>query len=82
MIVRRTEPLDPLCERCLKLLKIELAVVAFEISRKDIIGFEASVGIISLCRQCADIVESDGGEIIGCNESGQPLDPTHSWYRT
>ena len=32
MILRRTEPFDPLCERCLKLQKIELAVVAFELA--------------------------------------------------
>jgi hypothetical protein len=80
MIVRRIERLDPLCERCLKLQKIELAVWAFELSREDNY-FEASVGVVSLCQQCASIVESDGGEILGCNESGQPLDPTHSWYR-
>jgi hypothetical protein len=71
MILRRTKPYDPLCERCLKLQKIELAVVAFELSR----------GTISLCQQCADIVESDGGEIRGCNLSGYPLDPFRPWYR-
>jgi hypothetical protein len=27
MILRKTEPYDPLCERCLKLQKITLAVV-------------------------------------------------------
>ena len=80
MIVRRTKPLDPLCERCLKLQKIEVAVVAFELSRKDTYFREAG-RIVSLCQQCADIVESDGGEIIGCNMSGLPLDPMHPWNR-
>jgi hypothetical protein len=40
-----------------------------------------SGGPIALCRQCADIVEEDGGVIKGCN-SGYPLDPTHACYRS
>jgi hypothetical protein len=39
-----------------------------------------SSGLIALCQECADIVEEDGGEIRGCNESGYPLDPTHPAY--
>ena len=34
MILRRTEPYEPLCERCLKLHKITLAEVAFELADK------------------------------------------------
>ena len=77
MIVRRFKPLDPLCERCLKLTKIECAVVAFELSCTYDYFREAA--IVSLCQQCADIVERDGGEIIGCNVHGLPLDPMHPW---
>lgn len=68
MILRRTKPTAPLCERCLKLSRIIPAVVAFEYSR----------GPVALCAKCADIVEQDGGEIRGCNERGYPLDPTRS----
>ena len=71
MILRRTKPTTPLCERCLKLSRIIPAVVAFEYSR----------GLVALCAECATIVEADGGEIKGCNASGYPLDPTHHCYR-
>jgi hypothetical protein len=54
----------------MKLLKLERAVVAFKFSR----------GAVSLCQQCAAIVERDGGEIKGCTLSGYPLDPNHPWY--
>jgi hypothetical protein len=37
---------------------------------------------IALCQACADIVEEDGGKILGCNERGYPLDPTHPTYRS
>jgi hypothetical protein len=90
MILRKTKPCDPLCERCLK-QKIELAVVAFELA-DDAQTLMAtgrlpnptlySRGLIALCQQCADIVEGDGGVIKGCNASGYPLDPTHWYYRT
>src|SRR5512143_3179760 len=53
MILLRTKPTAPLCERCLKLSRIIPAVVAFEYSR----------GPVALCAKCADIVEQDGGEI-------------------
>ena len=66
MISRKSKPDDPLCQRCLKLQKIECAVVAF--------GFELSFGAVSLCQRCADIVEHDGGEIKGCNLNGYPLE--------
>jgi hypothetical protein len=91
MILRRTQAYDPLCERCLKQQKIKLAVVAFELAPDAGTLADAgelpdptlySRGLISLCRPCAEIVEEDGGEIRGCNESGYPLDPTHSCYRT
>jgi TRAP-type uncharacterized transport system substrate-binding protein len=71
--------------------KVELAVVAFELADDAQTLADAgklpdptlySRGLISLCRQCADIVEADGGEIRGCNESGYPLDPAHPCYRT
>jgi hypothetical protein len=91
MILRRTEPYDPLCERCLKLTRVTLAVVAFELA-PDVRTLMAtgrladpklySSGLIALCQECADIVEEDGGEIRGCNESGYPLDPTHPAYRS
>ena len=89
MILRRTEPYDLLCERCLKLTRVTLAVVAFELAddEQTLIADGKlldpklySRGLISLCRQCADIVEQDGGEIKGCNEQGYPLDPTHPGY--
>jgi hypothetical protein len=77
MILRRMAPTDPLCERCLKLTRVTLAVVAFELVDDE----QYSHGAVSLCQQCADIVEEDGGEIRGCNESGYPLDPMHPAYR-
>jgi hypothetical protein len=76
MILSRAKATDPLCERCLKLQKVVLAVVAFELADD-----EYSHGLVSLCAQCAKLVEEDGGEIRGCNRSGYPLDPLHSWYR-
>jgi hypothetical protein len=79
MILSRTKPCDPLCERCLKLQKVELAVVAFELEDDEPYSRR---GLIALCQQCADIVEEDGGEIRGCNESGYPLDPRHPAYRS
>jgi hypothetical protein len=91
MILRRTEPYDPLCERCLKLQKITLAVVAFEpaddaqtLADSGRLPWPAlySSGPVALCAECARIVEEDGGVIKGCNESGYPLDPTHPWYRS
>ena len=91
MILRRTQRYDPLCERCLKLTRVTLAVVAFELAPDEQTLIDTgrladpklySRGPISLCRQCADIVEQDGGVIKGCNESGYPLDPTHHWYRS
>jgi hypothetical protein len=75
----------------LKRQKIELAVVAFELAddEQTLIATGRlpdptlySRGPIALCQQCADIVEEDGGEIRGCNESGYPLDPTHVCYRS
>ena len=72
MIRHRTTPTDPLCGRCLKLQKVEVAVV-------DVALFG---GAVSLCAACAKIVEADGGEIRGCNEQGYPLDPTHPGYRS
>jgi hypothetical protein len=90
MILRKTRHYDPLCERCLKLQKVELAVVAFELADDAQTLADAgklpdptlySRGLISLCQQCADIIEEDGGEIRGCNESGYPLDPAHPCYR-
>jgi len=91
MILRKTRPCDPLCERCLKLTRVTLAVVAFELA-PDVQTLLAtdrlpdpklySSGPIALCQQCADIVEEDGGVIKGCNESGYPLDPTHPAYRS
>ena len=91
MILRKTKPYDPLCERCLKLQKITLAVTAFELAPdvQTLMGTDRlpdpklySSGPIALCQQCADIVEEDGGVIKGCNASGYPLDPTHPWYRS
>lgn len=90
MILRKTQPYDPLCGRCLKLQKVEVAVEAFELADDAQTLADAgklpdptlySRGLISLCQQCADVVEEDGGEIRGCNESGYPLDPTHPGYR-
>jgi hypothetical protein len=71
MILRKTtRPCDQFCGRCLKLQKVEVAVVSFELFR----------GVVALCAGCAKIVEEDGGEIKGCNVSGYPLDPTHPCY--
>ena len=74
MILRRTQPYDPLCERCLKLTRVTPAVVGLELA--------SSRGLVALCAECARIVEEDGGVIKGCNESGYPLDPTHACYRS
>ena len=91
MILRRTKPCDPLCERCLKLTRVTLAVVAFELADDEQTFIDTgrlpdpklySSGPIALCQQCADIVEEDSGVIKGCNTSGYPLDPTHHWYRS
>jgi hypothetical protein len=91
MIFSRAKATDPLCERCLKLQKVVLAIVAFELADDEQKLADTgrlpdpalySRGLISLCQQCADIVEQDGGEIKGCNASGYPLDPTHPWYRS
>jgi 5-methylcytosine-specific restriction enzyme A len=91
MILRRTEPYDPLCERCLKLTRVTCAVVAFELAPDVQTLVDTgrlldptlySRGLAALCAGCAKIVEEDGGLIKGCNASGYPLDPTHSWYRT
>lgn len=70
MILHRKKPTNPLCGRCLKQQKIEVAVVDVALSG----------GAVSLCAACANIVEEDGGEIRGCNEQGYPLDPTHPGY--
>jgi hypothetical protein len=32
MILRKTQPYDPLCERCLKLTRVTLAVTAFQLA--------------------------------------------------
>jgi hypothetical protein len=90
MILRRTEPFDPLCERCVKLTRVTVAAVAFELA-PDVRTLMAagrlpdpklySSGLIALCQECANIVDEDGGAIRGCNESGRPLDPTHAYYR-
>jgi hypothetical protein len=73
----------------LKLQKITLAVVAFELApdAQTLADTDRlpdpklySSGLIALCQECANIVEEDGGEIRGCNESGYPLDPTHACY--
>ena len=91
MILRRTEPYDPLCERCLKLTRITLAVVAFDLADDEETLLATgrlpdpklySSGLISLCQQCADIIAEDGGVIKGCNASGYPLDANHAWYRS
>lgn len=71
MILSRSKTRGRLCGRCLKLQKIEVAVVCFELPR----------GFVALCPGCAQIVEEDG-EIKGCDVHGYPLDPTHSWYRS
>jgi hypothetical protein len=91
MILRRTGPYDPLCERCLKLTRVTPAVVAFQLAPDVQTLMDTgrlpdpklySTGLIALCQECADIVEEDGGEIRGCNESGYSLDPTHPAYRS
>jgi hypothetical protein len=91
MILRKTEPYDPLCERCLKLTRVTNAVVAFQLAPDKQMLLDTgrlpdptlySTGLIALCQECANIVEEDGGEIRGCNERGYPLDPTHPWYRS
>ena len=92
MILSRAKPTDPLCARCLKLTHISLAVVAFELADDAQTLADAGLlpdpklysrGLVALCAECASIVEEDGGEIKGCNESGYPLDPTHCCcYRT
>jgi hypothetical protein len=91
MILRKTQPYDPLCERCLKLTRVTLAVTAFQLApdKQTLIDTDRlpypelySTGLIALCQECADIVEADGGEIRGCNENGYPLDPTHACYRS
>jgi hypothetical protein len=90
MILSRAKATDPLCERCLKLQKVVLAVVAFELADDEQKLADSgrlpdptlySRGFVSLCAECAQRVEEDGGEIRGCNQSGYPLDPLHSWYR-
>ena len=71
MILGKTRSRGRLCERCLKLQKIEVDVASFELPR----------GFVALCAGCAKVVEEDG-EIKGCNIRGYPLDPTHPWYRS
>ena len=91
MILQRTRPYDPLCERCLKLTRVTPAVVAFQLAPdvQELIATNRlpdpklyATGLIALSQECANIVEEDGGEIRGCNESGCPLDPTHAYYRS
>jgi hypothetical protein len=62
MILRRAEATDPLCERCLKLQKVVLAVVAFELADDEQTLAETarlpdptlySRGFVSLCAQWA-----------------------------
>jgi hypothetical protein len=57
MILRRTEPHDPLCERCLKLQKIKLAVVAFELADDE----QTLADTGRLLDPTSKIVEEDGG---------------------
>ncbi len=71
-MTNNTKPTEPLCERCLKLQRVTPAVTAVAVGGRD--------DLVSLCAECAGIVESDG-EIKGFNESGYPLDPTHPWYK-
>jgi hypothetical protein len=83
MILGKTTAVEPLCERCLKLQKIVPATVAFELTddeHSEGLPLLYSRGLVSLCAECAQLVEHDG-EIRGCNLSGYPLDPLHSWYR-
>jgi hypothetical protein len=83
MILSRAKTTDPLCERCLKLQKVVPAAVALEFTDDEHSGelpLLYSRGLVSLCAQCAQLVEQDG-EIRGCNQFGDPLDPQHSWYR-
>jgi len=70
MIVSRTRPRNPLCERCLKLQKIAPAIEALELADSGRLP-----EFVSLCEACVMIVEEDGGIIKGCNASGYPLDP-------
>jgi hypothetical protein len=79
-----------LCERCLKLTRVTVAVTALELAPDVQTLMDTgrlpdpmlyASGPIALCQACADIVEEDGGEIRGCNERGYPLDPTHPCYR-
>jgi hypothetical protein len=80
MILRRTEPYDPLCERCLKLTRVTLAVTAFELAPDVQTLMDTgrltnpklySSGLIALCQECADIVED--GALIRPAEGNRPM---------
>lgn len=75
---------QPLCETCLSMGRITAATVcnhADKDSKATEEGFFAGP-FTSECAPCHDSViqrQERRGHIIGCDESGCPLDPSHPW---
>ena len=74
MILRRAEATDPLCERCLKLQKVVLAVVAFELADDEQTLAETarlpdptlySRGFVSFVRSVHRLSKKTAGRFVG-----------------
>ncbi len=74
-----------LCVRCKNLGRLKLATVVDHIEphrgNKD--KFWDPTNHQALCKDCHDSWKQrleKSGRVVGCDESGMPLDPNHHWY--
>jgi 5-methylcytosine-specific restriction endonuclease McrA len=76
----------PLCTMCEQRGRVTPATVADHVtphSGDPVAFFEGKLQ--SLCKTCHDSTKQrleKSGRMLGCDESGVPLDPTHPWNQT
>lgn len=77
----------PLCRFCQREGRLKPATIVDHITphRGDEELFWDESNWQALCKPCHDAIKQrmeKSGRIIGCDEQGQPLDPSHSWWKS
>lgn len=74
---------NPLCLMCKSIGRLEPATVVDHVipHRNDMTLFWDTANWQPLCKHCHDSYKQrhEKSKIIGCNEQGLPLDPSHHW---
>jgi len=78
---------NPLCRMCEQMGRITPATVVDHITPhkgNQKLFWDSTNNWQPLCKPCHDgakAKEEARGQVIGCDESGRPLDPNHPWYQ-